>query len=138
MTHTDNAARFVVIASIVLTMILGLLNFGSAAAWGESGNPVISRASIKPGNPCSMKQPAQVPASQSLTSLASNTFCDLYLTVAATDRTLFAGNPGIQYLPWAPILVGMVLVCFLILGGWCSWKMRGYRPRRKYNIGRVI
>ncbi len=129
---------FLVYLLIALWIIFGLLNPGPAAAFEVSLSPVVSGRLSNPGNPCLPAQPAQNSTNQDITSRASRTICKLYSDTAFAARSLFSGNGVLPYIPWAPVLVGLVLACFLALAGFCAWKMKGYRPRRKYRIGRVI
>jgi len=138
MKNSMDARRLVLFVSIVLIVIVGLPSSGSAAASGEGGVTVGARTLTSPGFPCKIG-PQDQPSSPPGNSLpAYNTICRLYSSGVSTARSLISNGNAFQNLPWAPALVGMVLVSFLALAGWCAWKTRGYRPRRKYNIGRTI
>ncbi len=138
MNHHFDARRLVLIFTLVLLLVAGLPGSGPAAAYGGSGLPIVDKPLTSPGFPCGIAQPAQKHSDQTITSLASSTFCRIYTTTLTAERSLFGGAGGFQYLPWAPTLVGLVVLSFFALAGWCAWKMKGYRPRRKYHIGRMI
>jgi hypothetical protein len=133
-----DAKRLVLFLSIVLIIIVGLPSSGPAAAFGEFGDAVGARSLTSAGFPCETKQQDQSSSHQGNSSPASNTFCRLYTTTVSTARSFFSNGGEYQYLPWVPALVGLFLVSFLALAGWCAWITRNNRPRRKYHIGRTI
>jgi hypothetical protein len=133
-----NTRRWLVSSLLVLIMIVGSASPAFASGYGVSRDLVYLPAPISIGYPCEIKQPDHTSLPQGVSSFASNTLCRLYVNTASTARSLFSGVDPIQYLPWAPTLVGLVLLSFLALAAWCAWKMKDYRPHRKYHIGRTI
>ena len=130
--------RLVLLLSIVLIIMVGLPMHGPAAAYGEFDDSAGARSLIIPGSFCTTGRQDQSPSTSENSSPASSALCRLYTTTLSTARSLFSNGDGSPYLPWAPALIGLILVSFFVLAGWCAWKMRGHRPRRKYNIGRTI
>ncbi len=137
MKHNVGTRWWFVSWSIAMIMIVVLASPGLAAGDGVSGDRIHSQSPNPIGNPCDTKKPVQTSNQQSLSSLASGTLCQLENS-ASRARSLFSGVDSFQYLPWASILVGLVLLTFFALAGWCAWKTKDYRPRRKYHIGRTI
>jgi hypothetical protein len=138
MKHSFGEARLVVFLSVALILIVGTAGVSSASALEESGNPIGSRSQVSIGLPCATNQQVQALSKPDITGLASRTICSLYNDTVTTAQSLVSENLVLQNLPWAPVLVALVLIGFLALSGWCAWKMKDYRPRKKYHIGRTI
>jgi hypothetical protein len=138
MKHNFGEARFVVMLSVALILIVGTVGVSSASALEESVNPMGSRSQVSFGLPCATNQQIQALSKPDITGLASRTICSLYNDTVTTAQSLVSGSFVLQNLPWAPMLVVLVLFGFLALSGWCAWKMKDYRPRKKYHIGRTI
>jgi hypothetical protein len=121
---------------LFIVLVLGIFfvrpNPGLAVARGKSAAPAST------GFPCKSDPLPQNPARPDLPSPAQQALCRLYADVADEARSLFSGNAGSQYLPWAPMLVALVVICFLAVAALSARKMKDYRPRRKYKIGRTI
>ncbi len=126
------------VAGLLLIVALVLAHPGYAAARGEENIPGASGTLYSPADTCKTQSPSQAGGKEEVPQIAADTLCRLADTTRDAARSLFGSGSVFQFLPWAPMLVGVILAGLLALGGWCAWKMKGYRPRRKYKIGRVI
>ncbi len=138
MNHKSDARYGAILVSIALIVIAVLPSPAYSAAPGGSNHPVYARTRTGPVFACGTGKPDHASMPPQNSSPAANSLCRLYSSTVSTARSLFSNGGVFQNIPWAPALVGAVLVSFLALAGWCAWKTRGYRPRRKYKIGRTI